>query len=186
MRHAVLVLVAACGFHSPGSSNPDASKNPDAPLDASMDAPGCPANYGPLRDLPSLYRVSGGTAANPDLAGRGTWVTAEADCRDDGFGTHLAIAETQAEHDAFVDVISGATRWLGVTDRKVEGTWKTIIGGSTFYALWISPPQNAAYDCLSLNRGAGHEDMPCDDPDPQWHKGYICECDGAAVDLTAF
>jgi hypothetical protein len=182
VRRVLLVLVAACGFHSPGSRDLDASQNPDDP----MDAPGCPANYGPLRALPSRYRVSGGTAASPDLAGRGTWVTAEADCRNDGFGTHLAIAETQAEHDAFVDVISGATRWLGVTDRKIEGTWKTIVGGSTFYALWGSPPQNAPYDCLSLNRGAGHEDMPCADPDPQWHKGYICECDGAAVDLTAF
>ncbi|HWO25023.1 MAG TPA: C-type lectin domain-containing protein [Kofleriaceae bacterium] len=176
MRHAILVLVTACGFHSPRSGDSDAS----------IDAPGCPANYGLLRDLPSRYRVSGGTAANPDLAGRGTWVTAEADCRNDGFGTHLAIAETQAEHDAFVDVVSGATRWLGVTDRKVEGTWTTLIGGSTFYARWGSPPQNDLYDCLSLNRAIGHEDMPCAHPDPQWHKGYICECDGAAVDLTAF
>jgi hypothetical protein len=186
VRRAILVLVAACGFDSPGSGNLDASNSPDAPHDAAIDAPGCPADYGPLRDLPSRYRVSGGTDANPDLAGRGTWVTAEADCRDDGSGTHLAIAETQAEHAAFVDVVSGATRWLGVTDRKVEGTWKTILGGSTFYALWGSPPQQDPYDCLSLNRGFGHEDMPCADPDPQWHKGYICECDGAAVDLTAF
>lgn len=175
------MLVAACGFRSPGSDSPGDGS------DGSIDAPGCPANYVALGDLPSRYRVSGGTAANPDPAGRGTWVTAEADCRDDGGGTHLAIAETQAEHDAFVDVVSGATRWLGVTDRKVEGTWKTILGGSTFYATWGSPPpQNIDYDCMTLNRGTSHEDMPCDDPDPQWHKGYICECDGAAVDLTAF
>jgi hypothetical protein len=180
-RAVIVVLVAACGFRGTSTAG-----DPDAPPDASIDAPGCPADYVQLAALPSRYRVSGGPGTSMDPQGRGTWVTAEADCRDDGFGTHLAIAETLAEHTAFVDVVSGASRWLGVTDRKVEGTWKTILGGSTYFALWASPPQEANNDCMMLTRVPSHENTPCDDPRPQFHKGYICECDGAAVDLTAF
>jgi len=177
VRCLIVVAVAACGFHASGAG-PEAG--------GSIDAAGCPAGYMQLAGLPSRYRVSGGPGTTSDPQGRGTWVSAEADCRRDGVGTHLAIAETQAEHDAFVDVVSGASRWLGVTDRTVEGTWRTITGGTTFFALWGPPPENDSYDCMILTRVPSHEDTRCDDPDPQWSKGYICECDGVAVDLTAF
>jgi hypothetical protein len=171
----VVVVVAACGFQASGTTT-----------DSLIDTTGCPTGYVQLAGLPSRYRISGGDGTTTDSQGRGTWVMAEEDCRNDGAGTHLAIAETQTEHEAFVDVVSGASRWLGVTDRKVEGTWRTITGGSTFFALWGSPPQNESYDCMILTRVPSHEDSYCDDPDPQWYKGYICECDGVPVDPAAF
>jgi hypothetical protein len=184
MRCLPVLVVAACGFRASGG--PALDTGPGADAAGSIDAAGCPAGYVQLAGLPSRYRLSGGSGPIGDPLARGTWVMAEADCADDGVGTHLAIAETQAEHEAFVDVVSGASRWLGVTDRKSEGTWRTITGGTTFFALWSSPPQDTGSDCLILTRVPSHEGSFCDDPDPQWHKGYICECDGVAVDPTAF
>jgi hypothetical protein len=167
-------------------TNHDPGADGSTEAGGSMDA-GCPEGYVQLAGLPSRYRVSGGAGTTSSPQGRGTWVMAEADCRDDGVGTHLAIAETKAENDAFVDVVSGASRWLGVTDRKVQGTWRTITGGSVFFALWGSPPpKNDQFDCMILTRVPSSEDAICDDPDPQWYRGYICECDGVAVDPTAF
>lgn len=102
-------------------ANHDLGADGSTEAGGAIDAASCPAGYVQLAGLPSRYRISGGPGTTADPLGRGTWVMAEADCRDDGIGTHLAIAETKAEHDAFVDVVSGASRWLGVTDRKVEG-----------------------------------------------------------------
>jgi len=152
-----------------------------ASADATVDAGGCPASYTDLTGAPSKYRVVDRAAAGT------TWVGAEQDCRDDGAATHLAIPETQAEHQAFIDVMSGASRWLGVTDRITEDVWLPIIGGDAgWYAAWAGgTPQNQG-DCLLLSRIPAHEDMPCADPDPAWHEGFICECDGLAVDPTTF
>lgn len=178
------VVVGACGFSMPasvGSGSDAATDGSPVPIDVAL---ACPANYKPLPGAPSMYRVVGGTMAVP-TAGRTTWIGAELDCRDDGTGTHLAIPETQAENQAFVDVLSGASRWLGVTDRKTEGTWVPIIATTGWFARWAGGVPGAD-DCLLLSRTSFHEAMPCQSGDPQWNKGFICECDGALVDATSF
>ena len=169
------VCVAGCSFGLPDS--------PPAPLtDAAGDAGDaagavCPAGYVMLAGAPSLYRVvDAGT----------TWEGAQADCADDGTITHLAVPENEAEYLALADVVSGATRWLGVSDRKIEGVWiPIIVNAMGYFDHWAGSEPNAQ-DCLSVNRNTDYEAMPCKDPDPQWFKGFFCECDGHAVDPAAF
>ena len=113
-----LVTLAGCSFYLPGGSELDAPVVRDAPVDAPVDAflVPCPITYGQLGPTAtaSSYRLVDRASAGAN------WVTAELDCRDDGPRTHLAIAETAAEHVIFEDAVSGASLWLGVTDRKVD------------------------------------------------------------------
>ena len=201
MRVVVLVgSLAACSFAPRGA--PSTDPDIDAPeLDApTIDAAfACPAGYAPLAGgaAASRYKINGasGPPAGGPGPGRGTWLEAEADCRDDGPGTHLAIPETEAEHQAFVDVVSGASRWLGATDRITEGSWLPIIGGTAGFVQthWIAgvPGINAISNCLLLTRVQDlDEATPCNGegqlPSEQWDKGYICECDREPVDQTTF
>jgi hypothetical protein len=199
MRPAAFVVLCACDFHSPGAAT-DAPVSIDSAIDAAIDAPivpfTCPAGYTTLAggQAGSLYKVYGGngTVLGPG-PGRGTWLQAEAACRGDGPGIHLAIAESEGEHQAFVDVVSGASRWLGVTDRKTEGTWLPIIGGTTWVEHWLGgvPMRGTNGNCLLLTRVQNiEEDTSCagegSPPSSQWDKGSICECDNHAVDLSTF
>jgi len=190
---AVILALTACSFQppsgggaTPGGDDGNASDDGGASSDGQA-APTCPDTYKPLPGAPSLYRLSG----DPGTA-RGTWLEAEADCRDDGTGTHLAIPETELEHEAFVDVLSGASRWLGVSDRRVEGEWIPIIGGTTWVPHWYNgmPYRGVLGNCLLLVSNVTEEDTPCmgegTPPSEQWDKGYVCECDGKPVDQTTF
>jgi hypothetical protein len=184
------VALGACGFSLNPASEPDAPVVDDAPtmLDAPLDAYQvvCPSTYVQLgaTAMASSYRVVDRATAGAN------WVNAELDCRDDGPRTHLAIAETAAEHVLFEDAVSGASLWLGVTDRKVEGTWRPIISGTSgWFTDWFGgaqPATNTNYNCLLLSGPNFEEAMPCSDGTVMWTKGFICECDGNEVDLTAF
>lgn len=133
----------------------------------------------------SVYRVAGGPPTAP-TSERTTWVGAEAACEADG--THLAIPQTEAEHLAFVDVVAGASRWLGVTDRVTANAWIPVIGGTTWVAHWAGGAPGTGGKCVLLTCVGidGEEATPCEDPDAQWHKGFICECDGQAADSTSY
>jgi len=186
-----LVMLGACGFSLTPGTSLDAPVPPDAPVDDAVDAPldayqlVCPPTYAQLGAAPtaSTYRVADRATAGAN------WVAAELDCRDDGPRTHLAIAETSAEHILFEDAVSGASTWLGVTDRKAEGTWRPIIGGSSWFTDWFGgaqPANNTNYNCLLLSGPNFEEAMPCSSALSQWAMGFICECDGNVVDPTTF
>jgi hypothetical protein len=135
----------------------------------------CPPDYIPTG--PSRYRM---------VTAGANWLTAQADCRDDATGTHLAIPETAAERQVLADMVSGASRWLGVTDRITEGTFLPIIGGTIWSPNWIGGGPGI-YDCVLLTRTDGFDEVvPCDSTDPQWGRPYFCECDGKPVDPTTF
>lgn len=143
----------------------------DAPAsDAPADAATCPTSYAAVPGQLSHYRI----VPTPQ-----TWSLAEADCEDDGVGTHLAVVDTMAE-DAAVDALTGASIWFGLTDRKVEGTPRWVTGATPTYTNYGGPGNTAAYDCSGIYQG-------------KWAWGdcttlirYVCECDGMAAQPTAY
>jgi len=163
-----------------GASPDDASSTDGAAVDASSDAPTidapvdaaamCPASYLAVAGQPSKYR----TVTTPQ-----TWTAAEADCEDDGNGTHLAVVGSMAE-DAAVDALTGASIWFGLTDRKVDGTPRWVTGATPTYTNYGGAGNTTAYDCAGIYQS-------------KWAWGecttlikYVCECDGVAADPTAY
>jgi len=144
----------------------------DAPIDARIDAPACPAGY-----------VSMGTSSYRYVSTLVTWAAAEADCADDGFGTHLVVAADTGEV-TIVDTISTASRtWIGLTDLRIPDLWRWVTGavGPTLLLGGNSPG-----DC------GQHYDVATDLPKRLQNRNcaqtaaYLCECDGVAPDPNAF
>lgn len=203
MRIGALLCLCACSYAPQAGIADDAPAPEDTPPPDTV-AFVCPDDYVALPGAPggSVYRISGEDGSSSSGSGRSSWVDAEADCRDDGARTHLAIAETETEYKALSDAVSGATRWLGVSDRKTEGTWIPIIGGleSDYVGHWFNNDPDggccdATSDCMTLSGvlqasplGAISiaEPMPCADDNPDNRKGFICECDGREVDPATF
>lgn len=138
--------------------------------DAGTDAmPQCPGDY--VAVGPSKYRYSSTGAM---------WLNAEADCEDDGSGTHLAIISNGAENDA-VETIVGTTRvWLGIHDRVTEGTYRTVTDLPQTYLPWESTEPHGEDDCVTVS-DEQFADEDCIDIRP-----YVCECDGAAAKPSTF
>jgi hypothetical protein len=142
------------------------------PIDAPpIDAPAmCPSSYMTVTGQTSHYR----TVTTPQ-----TWTAAEADCEDDGVGTHLAVIGSVSE-DAAVDALTGASIWFGLTDRKVEATPRWVTGATPIYTNYGTMTNTTAYDCAGIYQG-------------KWAWGqcttlipYVCECDGVPADPTAY
>jgi C-type mannose receptor len=87
------------------------------------------------------------------------WTTAQAGCRT--FGYHLASIGDSGE-DAFVDgtidtYSTTTTWWIGLNDRRREGTFLWEDGSSVAYTNWATgQPDNAGgADCAALNAVSG-------------------------------
>lgn len=163
------------------ASNPDANRDGmividgprgdalvDAPPDAAMFT--CPSGYLPITGQTSKYRT---------VLTQLSWSNAEADCENDGSGTHLAVVDDATEHAA-VDALTGASIWFGLTDRKVEGTPRWATGALPVYTNYGPNQNTAGYDCAGIYQG-------------KWAWGdcltlihYVCECDGIPPDPAAY
>ena len=143
----------------------------DAPIDAPLDAPMCPTDYVVMGT--SSYRLV------TTLTG---WAAAQADCADDGFGTHLAVAADVGEI-ALVDTISTASRtWLGITDVKVPATWRWVTGA----VGPIVPDSITPGDCGYYFDATGGGTALVQNRTCTSLYAYLCECDLVPSDPTAF
>jgi hypothetical protein len=151
---------------------PDANEPPDAMLPP--DAAGCPGGYEQLEGSTSWYRVQQTPAV---------WVDAEADCENDGPGTHLVIVDSAAEY-APINAAFFGQLWVGVTDRVTEGTFVTVTGAIPTYLPFGGgqPDDFFGQDCLRWGDGGGVDDIDC----LSNQLGYVCECDGVAPDPAAY
>jgi len=155
---------------------PDAA--PDARIDASPpdampDAASCPSGYAPAAVGTSMYRT---------VAGFSSWTSAEADCEDDGPGTHLVVIDDAAENAAVDDMLFG-NLWLGLSDRVTEGSFLAVTGGAAPFLAWAAfqPDDFLGQDCVSMNENARYSDVDCGSL-----RGYVCECDGVAPDPASY
>ena len=167
---------AAGDAPSDGGIDPSVDAGADAsvpPIDAGVDAPPpppdaaaptCPGGYVAVDGLASRYRVVTSQYRR--------WTGAEADCEDDGAGTHLVVLDSAAEL-ALLDARLGETFWVGVSDRVNEGTWRTVTGVPALLP-WNSGEPNdiLGEDCGEI-AGGGLNDLDCGA-----FRRYVCECDG--------
>jgi Lectin C-type domain len=148
--------------------------DPIGGIDGAIDAPACPPGYTFNATTSSWYRYA--TAASV------SWTAAQADCDDDGFGTHLVVIETTGENDVIDTMVVSGEPWLGMSDRIAEGTWRWVTGPQLGFVDWISGNPNGGtnQNCGEFN-GAGWHDDACTVSQP-----FICECDGTEPDSNAF
>ncbi len=197
MFWASLVVLAGCQFDPSGLADTnddmrttaDASSINDAQPIIGADATACPADYTPSAITGTSYHFVASTIL---------WSPAEAACETEG--THLVVI-TGAEERAEVLRIAGKSPvgtidkiWMGLTDRKSEGIWIFVTGApaSELQLNWNNGEPNGSADCTAFYRAnelapdqAGrYDDAACGDLFRI--AGYMCECDGAAADTSAY
>lgn len=129
----------------------------------------CPASY--VEVLPGVCHRRFGTML--------PWAEAEARCEQDG--AHLVVPSSLAEAKLAANPMTGLG-WLGVTDRRTEGTFRTVTGSPLPYSGWRGqPPRTEPLDCVFGDINGLFEEGPCEFSFP-----FSCEYDGAAADPTAF
>ncbi len=147
---------------------------PDAALpDATA---GCPADY--------TYERFTGTSYRTGLLAL-DWYGAEADCADDGVGTHLVVIEGEHELERLEDQLSGQQVWVGLTDTNQEDVFVWVTGEDAWFLPWHSGEPNdwgaLGEDCVEL-AGGEYNDEPC----ATVLQRYVCECDGWVPDPDAW
>ena len=79
-----------------------------------------------------------------------------------------------AENSTVSTLTGGATVWIGLTDRDVEGTWVWESGEAVSYTSWNSgePNDSGGEDCVHTNYGGtgGWNDISCSSSYP-----FVCE-----------
>lgn len=181
VRGLLLLVLCGCdvilGLHPPP---------PDAPADASdasIDADTtCPVDYQPLAIVGSVYRLGEMTT---------NWYAAAADCADDSAVSHLIVVNSDAERIVLESASGGFSRWIGLTDMTVEGTFVWSSTQSVAPPPASGPPwgagqpdaQTALQDCVRMEGTSGGSPGFFDDAECTSGFRYMCECDGyAAVD----
>jgi hypothetical protein len=167
---SIALTCASCSFALPTSTQPDAA--------SSLDPDSAPAArcIGYTRAGDSAYRV---------VTAGARWLAAETACEADEPGaTHLAIVDAMTELAAIHEVTT-ATVWVGLSDRRSEGSWQWVSGTAQPLGtpLWkMGEPSAGGKDNCGLLDMAGHSDaINCDDARP-----YLCECDGVAAVATSY
>lgn len=137
--------------------------------------PMCPAGYAQLiAGRPQLYRVVTTPAA---------WADAQADCADDGAGTHLAVVDDAAEQQGLA--VLDLDIWLGYTDQISEGTFRWVNGASSSFTAWAAnqpDDSGGGEDCTQQQRAPSKWfDLSC-----AVALAYVCECDGIPSDPSTY
>lgn len=174
------------GHVEDASSDAD-HRSTDAAIDAPVDAPrtpGCPANYIQIGTLANRYRT-----ATPIV----DWPTAEQLCEADrgnfALYTHLVVFATDNERSMVNALVSGSVRWIGLSDRIVDQTYRWVSTENPVYpplTAWTSngPDTTPGADCGEM---LGNSDLQMTGCMPQpVGLTFICECDAFPVDKTHF
>lgn len=163
-----------------GTPGIDAEVDGDGqPVGPDAFVPTCPASY--TETIPgsvSRYRVVTTGAA---------WLDAQADCADDGDGTHLLVVSTDIELQGLAP-FTPQERWLGHSDRAADGTWLSVTdeNGLAGIEATTSPPWAAGEPDGSGSCALILADLRLRDRDCIAVQGFLCECDGQPVNNSNF
>ncbi len=140
-------------------------------------SPACAASY--------AITLPGGSSRYRTVAAPATWPDAQADCAGDGGGSHLVVIGSDAERTG-VGALVGDDFWIGLSDRVAEGTFRAVTPAGSPFTAWAGgqpDDRDGTEDCVEQKRMmmAGWHDVPCTEP-----LSYVCECDGAASDPSAY
>ncbi len=99
-----------------------------------------------------------------------TWPEADAACR--ARGAHLVTLADGAERAFVRSIAGGGTRWIGLSDRDVEGAFRWVTGEPTGALAWApGEPNNAGdEDCVEALADDLWNDRSCDD-----RAAFVCE-----------
>jgi hypothetical protein len=151
-------------------AEPDDRGSVDAPtLQAPADAGSSPsgpvaADAAAIEPAPAC---GGGSVEGPNancyaVGGRElTWLDARAACRERGAGWDLAAVH-DAETDRFLAAQFSGEAWLGGSDANVEGTWRWVRDGVTFWrGDATGAPVNGAFDNWNEDEPNGDDSSDC-------------------------
>lgn len=104
-----------------------------------------------------------------------SWLEAELDCEQRG--GHLVVPSNLTEATALPIPV-----WIGISDRAVEGTFRTVTGSLLAFQFWgVGEPINGPPDCVAIGGMARWHVGPCEFSLP-----YACEYDGLPAVPSAF
>ena len=137
------------------------------PRDGNPDGLGCPAGYTAVPGAPNrLYRK---------LLTAAAWTSHSTACEAEGANVYLAIPDDMTELSALV-TFAGADFWIGIDDMAVEGTFKTVRGGTPTFLPWAAgePDNNPGnQDCVDvLVASSKIETLACTTA-----RIAVCECE---------
>jgi hypothetical protein len=130
----------------------------------------------PLQCPAGFQRMSSGACLFDSSFESLKWQEAELACEQRG--AHLAVPSSLAEA-----VELQVPRWLGISDRILAGTFRTVTGTVALFTHWdFGEPSGNQLHCVHTGSSdASWHTGPCDFPFP-----YVCEYDGLAVARDAF
>ncbi len=103
------------------------------------------------------------------------WTEAERDCEQRG--GHLVVPDSPAEAAEVPD-----PRWIGVSDRVVENTFRAVTGAIVSFTFWeAGEPTGDLADCARTSGDGRWVTGSCNFPFP-----YVCEYDGLPAAPGAF
>jgi hypothetical protein len=178
-----LALLAACFSPEPQPGGPCAAQercpSPLACIAGICRPPGPPGDgpAGPDGALqcPSPFEKTLSGACHLEVLGPAPWPVAELDCEQRG--GHLVVPDSVLEATQL-----GDPRWIGVSDRIVEGAFRAVTGPIVAFSFWdTGEPSGGPTNCAHTGSGSLWHDGPCDFPFP-----YVCEYDGLPAAPSAF
>ncbi len=185
-----LALLAACFSPEPPAGAPCAAEqrcpSPLACIAGTCQMPGTPgdgpagdgpAGDGPASDgpttpdgaplqCPAAFTRTASGACHLDVASPAPWLDAELDCEQRG--GHLVVPGSAAEAMELRN-----PRWIGVTDRITEGTFRAVTGATISFSYWGIGEPGGLPDCAHTGFQARWHAGPSDFQFP-----YVCEYDG--------
>ncbi|TMQ16740.1 MAG: C-type lectin domain-containing protein [Deltaproteobacteria bacterium] len=109
------------------------------------------------------------------------WLDAVRRCEQDGRGTHLLLIDDSFEAMTVKNLASGATIWIGISDRTVDNYFLKVTGQVAYTGQGPSPALPGP-GCIDVDESAGtaHE-VSCD-----MMLSFVCECDFMPADPASY
>ncbi|KAF6016752.1 CLEC17A [Bugula neritina] len=93
-----------------------------------------------------------------------SYTEAQTFCSDTMLGGYLAVPDSQEEYDIILSLnLDPVHAWIGISDRDVEGAYRTPSGSSILFTKWASnhPVSSEAEDCVRVNTDGEWEVVDC-------------------------
>jgi hypothetical protein len=173
-----LALLAACFSPEPpsgaGCTVEEQCPAPLSCIDGVCQLPGPPPPDAPIQ-CPSGFTAMPSGSCHAEGGALSTWLGAELDC--ELRGGHLVIPDSPAEAMEIRN-----PRWIGVTDRVEEGTYRTVTGAIVSFTFWgAAEPNGGLSNCVHTGLQGRWQDGPCEFP-----FSFVCEHDGLPAAPDAY
>lgn len=159
----------------------DDGQDPDGPPPDTMPPSACPATYTlTIASSASVYR----SVTNQAIP----WLSANSKCTADGARSHLIVLSNDSERAEIAAATGTLVRWVGFSDRAVDGTFQHVTDENTggyppqSGSPWaVGEPMAGTADCAALGNAGELVSLACGNG-----RTFICECDAFLDDPTNY